>query len=64
MAHTEYIWHHETLAQYGISESSLPKTRRSDPSLYEKALRSEWNRWCEDTHLAEDFDEWKKRFGL
>lgn len=64
MAHTEYVWHHETLAQYGVMESELPAVRHSDPSLYQKILRSEWNRWCEDTHLAKDFDGWKKRFGL
>lgn len=60
----KYNWHYETLKQYNIKERDILNIKQSNPSTYKQILTSEWNRWCEDLHLAKDFEKWKKHFKL
>lgn len=60
----KYNWHYETLRQYNIKERDILNIKQSNPSTYKQILTSEWNRWCEDLHLAKDFNKWKEHFNL
>ncbi len=60
----KYNWHYETLKQYDIKEKDIPNIKKTNPCIYEKILVSEWGHWCEDLHLAKDFEKWKKHFKL